>query len=96
MFQLIQPIPNTTAILGRIMPANHSLVDFKIFHSLRMSLHSRAESNIGRTEFICQLTLYFPEIAALIDEDDFGVLHLEIGALTMITKEAIQIGRAHV
>ena len=35
------------------------------------------------------LALYFPEVAAMMDEGDFGVLHLEIGVLKLATLDAI-------
>lgn len=43
----------------------------------------------GNSRFACYLTIYFPEVAASIDEADLGVLHLEVCALKEATREAI-------
>lgn len=43
----------------------------------------------GRSRFASHLALYFPEAAARIDESDFGILHLEVGALKLETRDAI-------
>jgi len=68
---------------GDLMSATHFPVDFRAYSSMRLSSH-------GRTDFIYQLTLHFPEVAARIDESDFGILPLEIGVMTVATKEAIK------
>ncbi len=89
MVQQIQAVRDTTVIPGGAMLAPHFLADFRAFSSLRMSMHNRARPTIGRTDFIYQLTLYFPEVATLIDESDFGILPLEIGAMTVATRDAL-------
>ena len=53
------------------------------------ALSSRQILPYGRREFIYPLMSDFPEIAARIDESDFGILPLEIGVMTLATKEAI-------
>lgn len=68
---------------GDVMSASYVSVDFRVFSSMRISSH-------GRADFIYQLTLYFPEVAARIDESDFGILPLEIGVMTVDSKEAIK------
>jgi hypothetical protein len=44
----------------------------------------------GNARFIDHLSAHFPEVAAVIDEEDFGVLNLEVGALEQATRDAIQ------
>jgi hypothetical protein len=43
----------------------------------------------GKPRFADYLAVHFPEVAATIDEADFGVLHLEVDALTLATRDAI-------
>lgn len=47
---------------------------------------------VGRLGFAWHLAIYFPEIARRIDEDDFGVLNLEVGALRLASEAAIVEG----
>ncbi len=89
MVQQIQAVLENAVILGATPPASPSLADFRSFSSLRVSLHGRIKPVFGRADFIYQLTLCFPEVAALIDENDFGVLPLEIGAMAAASGEAI-------
>jgi len=63
--------------------------DFRTLSSLRLSMRNRAKPTVGRIDFVCQLTLYFPEVATFIDESDFGILPLEVGAMTVATKDAL-------
>lgn len=66
------------------------MFDFKTFSSLRrMVSHQQSKPLLRRTDFMKQITLYLPEIAARIEESDFGVLHLEVGAMKLATKDAI-------
>ncbi len=44
----------------------------------------------GESRFAGYLALHLPEVAARIDEADYGVLHLEIAALKAATREAIR------
>jgi hypothetical protein len=44
----------------------------------------------GNSRFSDYLAVHFPEVAATIDETDFGRLHLEVSALKMATHNAIQ------
>jgi hypothetical protein len=89
MVQQMCFVPDTTAMPGGAMPVSHFPADFTTFSSLRMSMRSRAKPAIVRTDFIYQLTLYFPEVATHIDESDFGILPLEVGAMTVATKNAL-------
>ncbi len=66
------------------------MLDFKTFTSLRrMVSHQQDKHLVGRADFVQQLTLYLPEVAALIEESDFGVVHLEVGAMKLATRDAI-------
>lgn len=66
------------------------MFDFNTFASLRrMVSHQLSKPLLKRADFMKQITLYLPEVAALIEESDFGVLHLEVGAVRLATKVAI-------
>lgn len=70
-------------------------LDFKTFTSLRrMSMHQQGKRQINRADFVRQLTLYLPDVAARIDENDFGIVHLEVGVMKLATREAIMNGRS--
>jgi hypothetical protein len=43
----------------------------------------------GSTRFAGYLAIRFPEVVAAMDEEDLGVLHLEVGALKIATRDAI-------
>ena len=65
------------------------LLDFKTFSSLRrMVAHQHSKPLIRRADFMKQVLLHLPEVAAFVDEDDFGILHLEIGAMKLATRDA--------
>jgi hypothetical protein len=73
---------------GVIQPFEH-LPDFKTFASLRrMVAHQQSKPLLKRADFMKQVTLYLPEVAARIEESDFGVVHLEMGAMKQATKDA--------
>ncbi len=79
--------PSTTA--GVIQPFEH-LLDFNSFATLRrMVACQKSKPLVKRSDFMKQITLYLPEVAALIEESDFGIVHLEVGALKRATKDAI-------
>jgi hypothetical protein len=85
-----QTLPRThlTVADGVLQPFEH-LLDFKTFASLRrMVSHQHSKPLIKRADFMKLVTLYLPEVAARIEECDFGVVHLEIGAMKMATKDA--------
>ncbi len=74
---------------GLSHPFEHML-DFRTFASLRrMASHQQGKRLLKRTDFLHQLTLYLPDVASHIEESHFGIVHLEVGAMTMCTKEAI-------
>src|SRR5512141_2899752 len=65
------------------------LLDFKTFSSLRrMAAHQRSKPLIRRADFLKQVLAHLPEVAAFIDESDFGIVHLEIGAMKLSTRAA--------
>ena len=73
-----------------VMLPLESLLDFKTFASLRrMVAHQQSKPLFKRADFMKQVTLYLPEVAARIDESDFGIVHLEVGAMKLATKDAI-------
>lgn len=72
-----------------VQPFEH-LPDFKAFASLRrMVAHQQSKPLLRRTDFMKQVTLYLPEVAARIEESDFGIVHLEAGAMKLATRDAI-------
>jgi hypothetical protein len=89
MVQQIQFVRDTTVIPGEVMRAIEPTANFSTLSSLRMSMRIRFKPAITSSDFVRQLSSQFPEIAGLMDESDFGILPLEIGAMTVATKEAI-------
>lgn len=79
------------AVLEAAVPG--PFFSFKLFSAARQVLHahraSRSVTTMGRDEFIHHVLLHLPEVAARIGEDDFGTLHLEMGAMKLATREAI-------
>lgn len=76
------------------MVSQQSISKYEVTRVPPVSVHFREASSMrispqGRTDFIYQLMSEFPEIAARIDESDFDILPLEIGVMTLATKEAI-------
>ncbi|MDD2686423.1 MAG: hypothetical protein PHY62_09720 [Gallionella sp.] len=83
------PRPEPIVVDGAVHPAEHFL-DFKTFLSLRRMVgHQQKKSLIGRADFVKQLTLYLPDVAARIEDSDFGIVHLEVGTLRLATYEAV-------
>jgi len=84
-----QQQPDLPTIDGVQQPFEQ-LLDFKTFASLRrMVAHQQYKPLIKRSDFMKQVTLYLPEVAARIEESDFGVTHLEVGAIKLATRDAI-------
>lgn len=78
--------PHTDSFMQQV----EALLDFKTFTSLRrMVAHQQNKPQIKRADFIKQITLYLPDVAARIEESDFGSVHLEVGAMKLATHEAI-------
>lgn len=73
-----------------VMHTFEHLLDFRTFVSLRrMVALQRNKPLLKRADFVKQVTLYLPEVAARIEESDFGVVHLEVGAMKLATRDAI-------
>jgi hypothetical protein len=90
------PFPSRTLprtdlpIAESVMQPFEHLLDFKTFASLRrMVTHQQSKPLLRRTDFMQQVTLYLPEVAARIEESDFGVVHLEVGAMKLATRDAL-------
>lgn len=84
-----QPRTDLTVPDSVMQPFEHML-DFKTFASLRrMVVHQQHKPLIRRTDFMKLVTLYLPEVAELIEESDFGIVHLEVGTMKLATRQAI-------
>lgn len=64
-------------------------LDYNSFYDLHRVVSIKSLPDAGHSRFASHLAIYFPEAAARIDENDFGVLHLEVGALKLETRDAI-------
>ncbi len=67
-------------------------LDYHSFCQLHHVLSNTPASGALKSRFACFLAIYFPEVAAQIDESDFGVLHLEVGVLKLMSRHAIAKG----
>ena len=82
------PRANLTVADGILQPFEQ-LLDFKTFASLRRMLsHQQSKPLLKRADFMNLVTLYLPEVAARLDESDVGIVHLEMGAMKLATKDA--------
>ena len=63
--------------------------DYNSFAKLRKLTFLHPIPVAGYSRFAGFLAIHFPEVAASIDEADFGVLHLEVGELALATRAAI-------
>lgn len=81
---------NPVAIDG-MLQIQRFLSDFRMYDALRQMLsHRHVRPLMTRLDFMQQITLYLPEVSALIEESDFGILHLEIGAFKLATRQALR------
>lgn len=64
-------------------------LDYKPFGDLHKLACMRPARPGGNASFAEYLAIYFPDVAASIDRAEFGILHLEIGALALATRAAI-------
>lgn len=92
---MIRPLPmadNASPItVDGMTPLHRFLSDYQLFVSLRRMLAQRqAKPLMTRIDFMQQITLYLPEVAALIEERDFGLLPQEVGALKRATQQALR------
>lgn len=66
---------------------------FKLFAAMRHALYGRMTATpvtiMGRADFVHHVALHLPDVATRIAEDDFGILHLEMGAMKLATREAV-------
>lgn len=67
-------------------------LDYRAFRDMSRILAVEPSLFASGSQFACLLAVYFPETARCIDEDDFGVLHLEVGVLRLASKVAIVDG----
>lgn len=109
MNQQTLPMPNgmfpfggmtsTQGLHSPYLPAQDFRFNFNVFSAMRQALRSRGQAMpitiMGRADFIHHITLHLPEVSALIGEDDFGVLHLEMGAMKLATRDAIACYEFH-
>lgn len=67
--------------------------NFNAFSALRQTLRSHGQvapvTIMTRADFFHHITLHMPEVSARIEEEDFGILHLEMGAMKLATRHAI-------
>lgn len=78
------------AFTDSIMQSFDHLPDFRAFASLRrMVTHQQSKPLLTRSDFMKQLTLHLPEVAARIEESDFGIVHLEVGTMKLATRDAL-------
>ena len=89
-FQTQKFSPIDLVASDNVLQPFEQMFDFNTFASLRrMVSHQQNKPLLKRADFMKQITLYLPEVAARIEESDFGVLHLEVGAVKLATKSAI-------
>jgi hypothetical protein len=66
---------------------------FRMFAEMRQARHggdaSMPVTIMGRADFVHHVALHLPDVSARIAEDDFGILHLEMGAMKLATRDAI-------
>lgn len=78
---------------GLELPERDFRANYRLFAEARQFMRSRAPelpvTIMTRTDFIHHVTLHLPEVAALIEEEDFGILHLELGAMKLASRAAI-------
>jgi len=86
-------VPPTPGFQAQGLPAQDFRLNFNMFSAMRQALRVRGPAMpitiMGRADFIHYITLNLPEVSSRIEEDDFGVLHLEMGAMKLATREAI-------
>lgn len=71
---------------------------FRIFAAVRHARSARAAAPVGimgRADFVHHVAMHLPDVAAQIAEDDFGILHLEMGVMKRVTQGAIEHYELH-
>jgi hypothetical protein len=75
---------------GRLSAVPRLQLDYKTFSELHKFMRAAPVQKTGLSRFAGYLALYLPDVAALITEDDFGILHMEVNAITRATRQAIE------
>lgn len=92
MNQQALTLPSLSAFAAGQLAADFRL-NFSIFSTLRQKLHNGAHAKpvtvMTRADFMHHVTLHMPEVAIRIEEDDFGILNLEVAAMKLATREAM-------
>ncbi len=104
----ILSVPNGVMPFGVMLPeqgmaSQNTAQDFRfnfgLFSAMRKAVQGQRASMpitvMGRADFIHHVTLHLPEVSVRIEEDDFGVLHLEMGAMKLATRDAIRRYELH-
>ncbi|HKB61222.1 MAG TPA: hypothetical protein VKC56_14395 [Gallionellaceae bacterium] len=101
----LPPSPLHGALWGHALPTLHTAArdagrSYATFAAL-YEAGRRHDSNSAvplmvRADFLQHVVLQLPDVAARIDEDDFGVLHLEMGAMKLATLDAVRRHDLHV
>lgn len=73
---------------NRLSGNEKSQVNIKSFSDLRKLAFRNPFPETGNSRSTDYLTVHFPEVAASIDTDCWA-LHLEVGAMTLVSREAI-------
>lgn len=77
---------------GRAGVVPRFMIDYRAFGTLHRLVVSRAMRQEMGSRFAARLAMHFPEVAVRIDDGDFGILHLEVGALRLASLEAMLQG----
>ncbi len=65
-------------------------LDYRAFAYLHQLMRYKTlRPTPAHSRFASQLAIYFPEVAASIDEADFGIVHLEVAAMKLASAHAI-------
>jgi len=87
MAQLIQD--DRTSKNGTGEGFSKHFLSYESFSGLHRLVCLKSMPVAGHSHFASYLALHLPEVAARIDYDDFGILHLEVGALELAMRDAI-------
>jgi hypothetical protein len=81
----------TWHVYGKTQPDNSdSRLDIPSFGDLNKLASLKSIPFARNSRFANYLAKHFPEVAETIDEEDVGMLHLEVSALKLATLDAIQ------
>jgi hypothetical protein len=72
---------------------------FRIFAAVRHARHGHFPATpvtlMGRADLVHHVAMDLPDVSERIAEDDFGILHLEMGAMKLATRDAIERYELH-